>query len=128
MRKVVFLDRDGVINIERGTYTYKLIDFKCISGFWKSCQQLFKAGFELVVITNQGGIAKNKYTKNDVYIINNYLHAEAEKFGIRFLDIYFCPHHHEVENCLCRKPKSLMIEKAIAKYQIDTKKILDDWG
>ena len=57
-RKVIFLDRDGVINLERGEYTYKVDDFKFVDGLFSALEKLKKEGFEFIVITNQGGISK----------------------------------------------------------------------
>jgi D-glycero-D-manno-heptose 1,7-bisphosphate phosphatase len=119
MRKVVFLDRDGVINMERGRYTYLPEDFKYTPSFWENCQQLVAWGYDLIVITNQGGIAKGIYTKKEVETLNVKIMADGQIHGIQFLDIFYCPHHHELENCLCRKPKSIMLEKACAKHGVN---------
>ncbi len=119
MRKVIFLDRDGVINIERGDYTFKLDDFKFVDGLFKALEKLKKQGFEFIVITNQGGISKGIYSHNDVALLNQYMRKQFLLNHIQLLDIYYCPHHNDIENCICRKPKSLLLEKAIAKYAIN---------
>lgn len=120
MRKVIFLDRDGVINIERGDYTYKLEDFRIVDGFFEALKQLQAKGFEFIIITNQGGISKRRYSKKDVLKLNNHIKEHFSNHNILLLDIYFCPHHSDLEKCICRKPDSLMLEKAIAKYNVDT--------
>ena len=122
MNKAVFIDRDGVINKERGTYTYKIDDFIINDGIIESLQQLLKAGFKIIVITNQGGIAKGIYKKQDVEILHKHMISEFIKNDIIITDILYCTHHNEIENCLCRKPESLLFEKAIAKYNIDATK------
>lgn len=121
MRKVVFLDRDGVINVERGDYTYKTNDFKFVEGLFDTLLFLKKNGFEFIVITNQGGISKGIYNHHDVFSVHSYMHEQFKLHEIPILDVFYCPHHSDIEKCICRKPDSLMLEKAIAKYQIDVK-------
>lgn len=118
MRKVIFLDRDGVINKERGTYTYLPRDFEYTPAFWENCKHMQAWGYEFIIITNQGGIAKNIYGKKEVETLNTKILKDAKQHGVKILDIYYCPHHNDVEPCFCRKPDSLMLEKACAKYQV----------
>ena len=118
-RKVVFLDRDGVINHDPGDYTTSLNEFKILSGVIDFLKNATSSGYAIIVITNQGGIAKNKYGFEDFYEINDYMKAQFLTAGINYLETFFCPHHDIISNCLCRKPKSGMIEKAIALYQVD---------
>lgn len=117
--KAVFLDRDGVINEERGDYTWLLEDFKINPTVVEALRRLQSAGYLLLIISNQGGIAKGKYTKADV----DYLHLHLERLlanhGIRLTAIYYCPHHPDHGNCICRKPDSLLLEKACARFNID---------
>jgi D-glycero-D-manno-heptose 1,7-bisphosphate phosphatase len=119
MKKAVFLDRDGVLNKERGEYTYKTVDFEWVPDAIKALKLLNENGFELIIISNQGGVSKNLYTKTDIFNIENAIKQPLEKYGINILDTFYCPHHDAIEKCLCRKPKSLMLEKAIAKHNID---------
>jgi D-glycero-D-manno-heptose 1,7-bisphosphate phosphatase len=119
MRKVVFLDRDGVINKERGDYTYRIEDFEFNEGIVEALRKFRDAGYDLIVITNQGGIAKGRYTHEDVQRVHDYLMKHLSSRSVELLDIYYCPHHDEVSNCLCRKPGSLLIEKAVARYKVD---------
>jgi D-glycero-D-manno-heptose 1,7-bisphosphate phosphatase len=77
------------------------------------------AGYFIIVISNQGGISKGVYTKNDVEAVHNLFKEKATSKGLLIDEIYYCPHHSEIENCLCRKPKPLMLEKAIARFNID---------
>lgn len=119
MRKVVFLDRDGVINIERGEYTFKIEDFKPVNGLFDCLQVLKEKGFEFIVITNQGGISKQLYNHKDVFNVHSLMKQWFDEANISLLEIYYCPHHSFVEKCICRKPDSLMLEKAIAKYNVD---------
>jgi len=123
MQKAVFLDRDGVINNDVGHYyIYKPDDFVLNEGLIEVLQLWQQKGYVFVVITNQGGIARGTYQKEDVEKVHNKFLKLMNDYSIKILDIYYCPHHSIVENCLCRKPGSLMIEKAIARYHIDPKK------
>jgi len=122
MKKVVFLDRDGVINFEPGDYTFKVDSFQIIEGLFDSLRILKKRGYQFIVITNQGGISKRLYNHNDVKLVHLYMKTCFDQAKINILDIYYCPHHAVIENCICRKPNSLMIEKAIARYNVDKSK------
>ncbi len=120
--KAVFLDRDGVINIERGMYTWKKEDWQFVPGIFANLRKLQEAGFLLIVITNQGGIAKKQFSKETLEELHRYMEHCMAGEGIALTGIYYCPHHNKIENCLCRKPGPLMIEKAMAKYRVDPRK------
>ncbi len=123
MRKVLFLDRDGVINSDVGHYyIYKCKDFKLNDGIIEAMQLAVSNGFDLIFITNQGGIAKGEYSKTDVEKVHNYLLELLKDHKIDPLAIYYCPHHNKIENCLCRKPGGLNIEKALARFHISKEK------
>lgn len=117
--KVLFLDRDGVINHDPGDYTKSLSEFKILPGVVEFLIQATKSGYSIVIITNQGGIAKGKYSFEDFFEIDNYLKSVLIDNGINYLETYFCPHHDIISHCLCRKPKSGMVEKAVAKFNVD---------
>lgn len=119
MRKVIFLDRDGVINDNSHYYTYNVTDFIINDGVIEFLKIMSQKGYEFIVITNQSGISKGVYAKADVESVHQYLISELGKSGILILEIYYCTHHNDVEACLCRKPNSLLIEKSIARFNID---------
>lgn len=121
MKKAVFLDRDGVINRERGDYTWRWEDFEILPGLIEGLKFLQDKDYLLIVITNQAGIAKGLYTKDDVELLHKRLKQQLNGGGIELTEIYYCPHHNEFGKCLCRKPNSLLLEKAIARFDIDTK-------
>jgi len=122
MIKAIFLDRDGVINKETGKYTTKTEDFIINEGIGESIKILKDAGFGVFIISNQGGIAKNLYSHNDVLDMYIKLCEYLKDFNTSVNDFYYCPHHPEVSLCLCRKPESLLFEKVIARYKIDPAK------
>lgn len=115
--KCVFLDRDGVLNEDRPDYVYRIEDMVIPDGVVEALQKLKDAGFLLIVVTNQAGIAKHLYGRQDV--LNFHQHFQ-EKCGGLLDDLYFSPHHPDVNSrSLTRKPDSLMLEKAMAKHNIE---------
>jgi len=119
MNKAVFLDRDGVINKEIGDYITHKDHFEILPFVTKHLATLHKKGYKVIVITNQGGIAKGRYTPEELHEMHDSLMNEVLQAGGMIDEIYFCPHHPDYGNCLCRKPASLMVEKALAKYRIN---------
>jgi D-glycero-D-manno-heptose 1,7-bisphosphate phosphatase len=118
--KAIFLDRDGLINDNSiAYYIHKKEDFKINPGVIKCLKAFFDKGYILIIITNQGGIARKEYNNSDVELLNEFLNQTLKKEGIKITEIYHCPHHSSVSKCLCRKPASLLFEKAMAKYNID---------
>jgi len=119
MRKAVFLDRDGIINFEPGRYTCSVENFIINEGVGESVKLLKENGFIVIIISNQGGIAKGLYSVSDVLEMQKKLDEYLKNFNTEIDDFYFCPHHEDVCKCLCRKPEFLMFEKAIAVHNID---------
>ncbi len=122
MNKAVFFDRDGVLNKEIGDYVCKIEDFEILPDAIDCILMAKENGFKVFIITNQGGIQKELYTLNQLHSFHQRIIDKCSERGVTIDEIYFCPHHPTVGNCLCRKPESLMLEKAIAKYQIDVSK------
>lgn len=118
-QKVIFLDRDGVINLDILTYTWRIEDFKFLDGVFEACCKLRDEGYKFIVVTNQGGIARRMYEHVDVNKLHAYMIEEFAKNGITIEEVYYCPHHDSTGKCLCRKPGSLLVEKAIARFNVD---------
>ena len=116
MNKCIFLDRDGVINVDHVDYTYRLDHFFIIDGVIDTLKKFKEAGYLLIIITNQSGISKGIYTYADVVRCHHYL---QEQCGYLIDGFYYSPYHEKYTNSLSRKPGSLMFEKAIAKFDID---------
>jgi D-glycero-D-manno-heptose 1,7-bisphosphate phosphatase len=110
-----------VINVERG-YTHRLEDFVILPDVMETLRILQEKGFLLVVISNQSGIGKDLYTQEDVETIHSFLQNEMTKAGVRLSEIYYCVHHPDTGRCICRKPDSLFVEKALARFNIDPRK------
>ena len=122
MRKALFLDRDGVLNRERGDYTYSVEDFEVLPDVPESLKIARKKGFMLIVISNQGGIAKQIFTRERVEVLHKLLCDKLAEDGIEFDEVYYCQHHSDIGRCICRKPDSLMLEKAIARFGVNPAK------
>jgi len=119
--KAAFLDRDGVINEDLG-YVSKIEDFKFKKGIFELLGLLQKLGFVLFIVTNQSGIARGYYTKEDFIKLSEWMLKELKKRGIEIKEIEFCPHHPDITGeCECRKPKPGMILNLAKKYNIDLK-------
>ncbi|HNP18622.1 MAG TPA: HAD-IIIA family hydrolase [Fulvivirga sp.] len=116
MNKCIFLDRDGVLNKDRVDYVYSEKYLEILPGVKESLLSLKKAGYLLIVITNQSGIAKGIYTEADMHHVHKLMQEDWEGC---INDFYFAPWHPSVSESLTRKPDSLMFEKAIAKYKVD---------
>lgn len=118
--KAVFLDRDGVLNHEIHDYITRLEDFEILEYQIAPLKRLYDEGYLLIIITNQGGIAKKRYTEETLGEMHKQLAVSFEKQGASIHHAYYCPHHPTVsEECDCRKPKSGMLLEAIATYNID---------
>ncbi|MBC3541208.1 D-glycero-alpha-D-manno-heptose-1,7-bisphosphate 7-phosphatase [Rufibacter sediminis] len=115
-RKAIFLDRDGVLNVERGDYTWRPEDFEVCPGVPQALSLLKAQEYLLIVVTNQAGITKGLYSKADVLACHEKLQASC---GYLIDDLYMAPGHPSVSESLSRKPDSLMLERAIAKYNLD---------
>ncbi len=119
MNKAVFLDRDGVLNRERGDYTFRMEDFDILPDVSKALKLLQKAGYLLIIISNQSGIGRGLFKIEDTENLHNHLLEVLKKDDIKIEEIYYCVHHPETGSCLCRKPDSLHVEKALARFDID---------
>ncbi|WP_432820901.1 D-glycero-beta-D-manno-heptose 1,7-bisphosphate 7-phosphatase [Trichloromonas sp.] len=126
MYKAVFLDRDGTINVEKN-YLYRSEDFTFIDGVPQAIRRLNDAGYLVVVVTNQSGVARGYFTREDVDLLHRHLQRELELDGATIDAFYLCPHHPlegvgELKiDCECRKGKPGMLLQAAAELKIDLK-------
>lgn len=118
--KAVFLDRDGVLNRELGRYVCGPEDLEILPGVPEALKSFREKGYLLVVITNQAGIAKGLYSHETLQRMHEKLEGELGRAGVRLDAIYYSPQHPDYSGrSLCRKPGSLMLEKAMARFCID---------
>ncbi len=124
MDKVVFLDRDGTIN-EEVNYLYRPEDFRFLPGVPQALKMLTDAGFKLIVVTNQAGVARGYYTEEDVKILHEYVNRLLKSYGTGIHSFYHCPHHPEYglgqykTDCPCRKPGIGLFLQAEADTPVD---------
>ncbi len=119
MRKGLFLDRDGVINREHGAHTARFEDFEVLPGVPEAIAAATKAGWVVVVITNQSGIDLGLYDHATVERIHAHLIDLLKQHGTGLADIFYCPHHPQHGRCLCRKPGGLLLQRAAARHGLD---------
>jgi D-glycero-D-manno-heptose 1,7-bisphosphate phosphatase len=123
MKRAVFLDRDGTINIEK-EYLYRAKDFEFIPGAPEAVQLLNQAGIMVVVVTNQSGVARGYYTEDDVENLHRHIARELERSEAHIDAWLYCPHHPSGRGsyalpCDCRKPLPGMLLEAARRYDID---------
>ena len=115
--KALFLDRDGVINIDK-KYVYKIEDFEFCDGIFELCRYFLAKKYLLFIATKQSGIARGYYKESDFFKLCVYMLKEFTKQGIKIDKIYHCSH---LEGCEWRKPKAGMLLKAKDEFNLDMK-------
>lgn len=121
LHKAVFLDRDGTIN-EECDYLFRIEDCRFIPGVAEAVKRLNAAGFLVVVVTNQSGVARGFYGVNDIVKLHAWMAGQLAAAGARIDAWYYCPHHPEygeIKDCDCRKPLPGMLLQAAAEHSID---------
>lgn len=116
--KLIFLDRDGVINYDSEKYVKNVDEFELISGSIDAIAHLSQAGFNVVVCTNQSGVGRGLFSMEELNEIHGKLHQLVDQAGGTIDAIIFCPHVPE-DNCNCRKPKPGMILDICERFNVD---------
>jgi D-glycero-D-manno-heptose 1,7-bisphosphate phosphatase len=125
VRPAAFLDRDGVLNVDHG-YVYDPDQFEWIAGAPEAVRLLNQAGYTVIVITNQSGVARGYYDEAAVKALHTYMQGQLATVGAHIDAIYYCPHHPDgivkelTMTCQCRKPGTGMLEQAARDWPIDT--------
>ena len=114
----VIIDRDGVINYDSSQYIKSPDEWIPIPGSLEAIASLNRAGFRVIVATNQSGIARQLFTLETLQAIHNKLIDALLSVGGAVEEIFFCPHHPD-DHCECRKPKVGLFEQIKQKYAID---------
>jgi D-glycero-D-manno-heptose 1,7-bisphosphate phosphatase len=123
-RRAAFLDRDGVINIDRG-YPWRVADFEFIPGVLAATGELAGQGFDIVVVTNQAGIGRGMYTEADFDVLTQWMCQQFAESGVAIAGVYHCPHHPTLaigelrRVCTCRKPAPGMLLDAARDLALD---------
>ena len=103
-QKALFLDRDGIINIDHG-YVSKIENFEFTKGIFELIQLFIEKDYLLFIVTNQSGIGRGYYTLNDFEVLNQWMIKKLKSKNIEIQSVHYCPHAPE-ENCSCRKPQT----------------------
>ena len=123
-RPAAFLDRDGVINLDRG-YVFRAEDFEFVTGVFEGAAALQRLGFALVVITNQSGIGRGLYSEGDLLALNRWMSEQFEQRSVHIDGVFYCPHHPTEAfgryrcECDCRKPAPGMLLRAARELNLD---------
>lgn len=126
-RPAAFLDRDGVLNIDRG-YVHKVSDFEWVDGARAAVKFLNDTGYLVFLVTNQSGIGRGYYGEADFWQLIGWMRDRLSEIGAHIDGVYFCPHHPTQGkgslkvDCRCRKPNPGMIEHAQSEWNLDMEK------
>lgn len=124
--KAIFLDRDGVINIDKG-HVHTIKNFVFYKDVFKALSLIPKE-YKIIIVTNQAGIAKGLYTEKQFEKLTDWMLKKLKDKGIKIVKVYFCPHHPEgsvtkyIKKCNCRKPSPGMLKKAAKDFSLNLKK------
>ncbi len=127
--KALFLDRDGVINVNYG-YVFEVKKFEFVEGIFELCRRAQELGYLIIVATNQSGIARDFYSEEKFLELTKWMESEFLKQGVKITKTFYCPHHLEAKiekyrhDSFDRKPHPGMLLKAIEEFNIDPKKSL----
>jgi len=124
LKRALFLDRDGVINIDHA-YVHKPDDFEFVEGIFDLCLQALSLEYIIIIITNQAGIGRGYYSEQQFSTLTDWMCGEFAKEKINISHVYFCPYHEEhgigeyKKSSSFRKPAPGMILQAKDEYNID---------
>ena len=119
MNRAFFIDRDGVINLDK-VHVFRKEDFEFNKEVFEICRKYSEEGFLILVITNQAGIAKGIYSEADFRKLTRWMVGQFKKRKIKISKVYHCPHHPDATGpCECRKPNPGMLLQAIKEFDLD---------
>ncbi|QQS03787.1 MAG: HAD family hydrolase [Fibrobacterota bacterium] len=119
MNRALFLDRDGVVNVEKN-YVHRIEDFQFMDGIFDLCRSFRDRGYLLVIVTNQAGLARGFYTQAQFHALSDWMRGRFAEEGLVVSGIYHCPHHPSITgDCLCRKPHPGMLLDAASDLDLD---------
>jgi len=122
-QKILFIDRDGVINKDSPEYIKSWSEFEFLPRSLDAIRLLTQQGFDVILITNQSAIHRHLVSKKNLEYMHANMISVIEEYGGKLKDIFYCPHIPD-DQCKCRKPKPGLIMQAQQKYRIDVKKTM----
>ncbi len=123
-KPAVFLDRDGVLNIDHG-YVHSPEEFEWVPGAREAIKRMNAHGYHVFVVTNQAGIAHGYYEEEAVQKLHAWMTRELKAVGARVDEYFYCPHHPDAVlemfrvECSCRKPRAGMLHQALERWSVD---------
>lgn len=125
-QRALFLDRDGVINVDHG-YVHQPDDCDFVPGIFDLCRHAQARGYRIVIVTNQSGIARDYYSRAQFHAFSCWIEHQFWKRGVKISHTYHCPHHYAQKGpfglrCCCRKPRPGMLFKARKDFGIHLEK------
>jgi D-glycero-D-manno-heptose 1,7-bisphosphate phosphatase len=114
-RRLVILDRDGVVNVDSAEYVKSPAEWQPLPGSLEAIADLSRAGFDVVVVTNQSGIGRGLFTAAQLEAVHARMRDAVAEAGGRLSGIYYCPHHPD-EGCTCRKPLPGLLEQVAVDF------------
>ena len=117
-KKVVILDRDGVINVDSDAFIKSPDEWVALPGSLEAIARLNQAGYRVAIATNQSGIGRGLFDMNALNAMHLKMHRQAAAVGARIDAVFFCPHTAE-DQCECRKPKPGMLKMIAERFEVD---------
>jgi D-glycero-D-manno-heptose 1,7-bisphosphate phosphatase len=115
-KRVLFLDRDGVVNVDKH-FVSRVDEIVFVEGIFQLCRYFKSLNFEIVIITNQSGVSRGLFSEVELRQIMDYVLRKFEAEGIEILTYLYCP-HGPTDLCMCRKPLPGMFTRAIQKLNV----------
>ena len=119
MQKALFLDRDGIVNVDHG-YVYQIEKFEFTEGIFDLLQLFLEEDYLLFIVTNQSGIGRGYYAEEDFQTLTSWMLGEFQKKNIKIEAVHHCNHAPEAK-CACRKPETGMVDEILSKHSINLK-------
>ena len=118
MEKVIFIDRDGVVNRDVDDYVMSWSKFDFLPNIFEALRKLTELGYKVIIVSNQAGVGKGLYTAQALADITEKMLARIQRNGGRIYSVHYCPHRDD-EDCVCRKPKVGLFKQAVASLSVD---------
>ena len=120
--KLVILDRDGTINVQRDDFTKAPEEWEALPGALEAIARLNHAGWRVVVASNQAGLGRGLFDVVALNAIHAKMHKQIGAVGGRIDAVFYCPHSPE-ESCVCRKPLPGLFEQIGERYGVDLRQV-----
>ena len=118
MEKVIFLDRDGVINKDKKDYVRSWAEFEFLPNVFAALRRLTELGYKIIIISNQAGVGKGLYTQENLTEMTEKMLQRIRRNSASIYSVHYC-RHLDQDNCVCRKPKTGLFKQAILGKAVD---------